>query len=208
MKKNYTTLVFLFFLVFMTKIFAQNPTQTIRGTVSDKQSFSPIPGVNVIIIGSNPVKVGSTDIDGKFKIMEVNPGRYDLKVTYLGYKEIVLPNVVVTSGKEIVLEIGMEENINSLNEIEVSGTKKNETNNDMTSVSGRSFSMEEVNRYAGGRSDPARLAANFAGVNSPDDSRNDIVIRGNSPVGVLWRIDGMNVTNPNHFAVSIPQTPY
>ena len=113
MKKNYTTLVFLFFLVFMTKIFAQNPTQTIRGTVSDKQSFSPIPGVNVIIIGSNPVKVGSTDIDGKFKIMEVNPGRYDLKVTYLGYKEIVLPKVVVTSGKEIVLEIGMEENINS-----------------------------------------------------------------------------------------------
>ena len=113
----------------MTKSFAQNPTQTIRGTVSDKQSFSPIPGVNVIIIGSNPVKVGSTDIDGKFKIMEVNPGRYDLKVTYLGYKEIVLPNVVVTSGKEIVLEIGMEENINSLNEIEVSGTKKNETNN-------------------------------------------------------------------------------
>ncbi len=97
----------------MTKIFAQNPTQTIRGTVSDKQSFSPIPGVNVIIIGSNPVKVGSTDIDGKFKIMEVNPGRYDLKVTYLGYKEIVLPKVVVTSGKEIVLEIGMEENINS-----------------------------------------------------------------------------------------------
>lgn len=113
MKKNYTTLVFLFFLVFITKSFAQNPTQTIRGTVSDKQSFSPIPGVNVIIIGSNPVKVGSTDIDGKFKIMEVNPGRYDLKVTYLGYKEIVLPNVVVTSGKEIVLEIGMEENINS-----------------------------------------------------------------------------------------------
>ena len=131
MKKNYTTLVFLFFLVFITKSFAQNPTQTIRGTVSDKQSFSPIPGVNVIIIGSNPVKVGSTDIDGKFKIMEVNPGRYDLKVTYLGYKEIVLPNVVVTSGKEIVLEIGMEENINSLNEIEVSGTKKNETNNDI-----------------------------------------------------------------------------
>jgi hypothetical protein len=65
--------------------------------------------------------------------------------------------------------------------------------------------MEEVNRYAGGRSDPARLAANFAGVSAPDDSRNDIVIRGNSPVGVLWRIDGVNVTNPNHF-VSVGTT--
>nr|MBP6624781.1 TonB-dependent receptor plug domain-containing protein [Chitinophagaceae bacterium] len=70
----------------------------------------------------------------------------------------------------------------------------------MSSVSARTFSMEEVNRYAGGRSDPARLAANFAGVSAPDDSRNDIVIRGNSPSGVLWRIEGMNVPNPNHFA--------
>ncbi|MCZ8284120.1 MAG: TonB-dependent receptor, partial [Bacteroidia bacterium] len=62
------------------------------------------------------------------------------------------------------------------------------------------FSMEEVNRYAGGRSDPSRLAANFAGVSSPDDSRNDIVIRGNSPTGVLWRIEGLNIPNPNHFS--------
>lgn len=60
--------------------------------------------------------------------------------------------------------------------------------------------MEEVNRYAGGRSDAARLASNFAGVSTPDDSRNDIVIRGNSPTGVLWRIEGMNVPNLNHFA--------
>lgn len=200
MKKNHPNLLFLLFLVIITKSFAQSPTQTIRGTIIDKQSLSTIPGVNVVILGTEPIKVGSTDIDGKFKIQEVDPGRYDLKITYLGYKEIVMPNVVVTSGKEIVLEIGMEENINSLNEVEVSGTKKNETNNDMTTVSGRSFSMEEVNRYAGGRSDPSRLAANFAGVSSPDDSRNDIVIRGNSPTGVLWRIEGLNIPNPNHFS--------
>ena len=199
MKKNYAVIIVLLsFLTLFTK--AQSQTQTIRGVITDKQSQSTIPGVNIIVIGTSPLKVGSTDIDGKFKIEEVIPGRYDLKITYLGYKEIVMPNVVVTSGKEIVLEIGMEENINSLTEIEVSGTKKNETSNDMTSVSGRSFSMEEVNRYAGGRSDPSRLAANFAGVSSPDDSRNDIVIRGNSPTGVLWRIEGLNISNPNHFS--------
>jgi hypothetical protein len=199
MKKNYVVIIVLLsFLTLFTK--AQSQSQTIRGTITDKQSLSAIPGVNIIVVGANPIKLGTTDIDGKFKIEGVIPGRYDLKITYLGYKEIVMPNVVVTSGKEIVLEIGMEESINSLNEIEVSGTKKNETNNDMTSVSGRSFSMEEVNRYAGGRSDPARLAANFAGVNSPDDSRNDIVIRGNSPIGVLWRIEGLNIPNPNHFS--------
>jgi hypothetical protein len=200
MKKNHTKLLLLILSIIIRNSFAQSPTQTIRGTIIDKQSFSTIPGVNVVIIGSDPIKVGSTDSEGKFKIQEVAPGRYDLRISYLGYKEIVMPNVFVTTGKEIVLDIGLEENINSLNEVEVSGTKKNETNNDMTSVSGRSFSMEEVNRYAGGRSDPSRLVANFAGVSTPDDSRNDIVIRGNSPTGVLWRIEGLNIPNPNHFS--------
>jgi hypothetical protein len=118
----------------------------------------------------------------------------------VGYKEVVIPNVAVTSGKEVVLDVTMEEDLRLLNEVVVKASNKANTVNKLASISARTFSMEEVNRYAGGRSDPARLAANFAGVSAPDDSRNDIVIRGNSPVGVLWRIDGMNVTNPNHFA--------
>ena len=113
---------------------------------------------------------------------------------------MIVPNVVVTSGKETILDITMEEDPLLLNEIVITVNDKDKTINDLATVSARTFSTEEVNRYAGGRSDPARLAANFAGVSTPDDSRNDIVIRGNSPVGVLWRLDGMNVTNPNHFA--------
>ena len=198
MKKS--TLLSYCIVFMLTAINAKSQTQTIRGTVIDKQSQATIPGVNILIIGSDPIKGSITDIDGHFKLNDINPGRYDLKVTYLGYKEIVLPSVVVTAGKEVVLDIALEENVNSLKEIVVSGTKKNETNNEMTTTSARSFSMEEVNRYAGGRSDPSRLAANFAGVSSPDDSRNDIVIRGNSPTGVLWRIEGLNVPNPNHFS--------
>lgn len=108
--------------------------------------------------------------------------------------------MVVTSGKEVIIDIAMEESYKQIGEVLVKANNKEGTVNKLATVSARTFSMEEVNRYAGGRSDPARLAANFAGVSAPDDSRNDIVIRGNSPVGVLWRIDGMNVTNPNHFA--------
>ena len=175
-------------------------SQIIKGTITDKQSQATLPGVTVLILGSDPVKGAASDVDGQFNISNVNPGRYDLKVMYVGYKELVIPNVVVTSGKEVALEIGMEENVSTLNEVVISGTKKNETINEMTSVSARSFSVEEVNRYAGGRSDVSRLASNFAGVSTPDDSRNDIVIRGNSPTGVLWRIDGLNIPNPNHFA--------
>lgn len=197
MKKNLAILAFVFWnAVFM----AQNATQTIRGIIWDKEAQSPLIGATIIILNSNPVKGASSDADGKFKITDMPAGRYDLKVTFMGYKERVLSNVQVTNGKEIVLDIYLEENINTIEEVVVSDTKKTETNNEFTSLSGRSFSMEEVNRYAGGRSDPSRLAANFAGVSSPDDSRNDIVIRGNSPTGVLWRIEGLNIPNPNHFS--------
>jgi hypothetical protein len=200
MKK--TSFIFLGFLLslFSNILFSQESTQTLRGVVTDKQSQSTLPGATVVLSGIDPPLGATTDAEGKFRITGVAPGRYDLKVTYLGYKEAVISNIVVTTGKEVILEIGLEENVNSLKEVVIAGSKKNETKNDMSTVSSRSFSMEEVNRYAGGRSDPSRLAANFAGVSSPDDSRNDIVIRGNSPTGVLWRMEGLNIPNPNHFA--------
>jgi hypothetical protein len=188
------------FVIGIGNLKAQSPTQDIRGVVLDKQSQTMIPGANIVLLGIEPFTATTTDIEGRFKIPGLSPGRYTLRISYVGYKEITLPNIDVTSGKEVVLEIGIEENVSSLNEVVVNAYKKNETQNDMVSVSGRSFSMEEVNRYAGGRSDPSRLAANFAGVSSPDDSRNDIVIRGNSPTGVLWRIEGLNIPNPNHFS--------
>ncbi len=201
MQKHFYKLVAAVALLFSTQfLMAQNSTQTIRGSVNDKQSKLSLMGATVQLMNTEPLLGDASTADGKFKINNVPVGRYDLKVNYLGYKELIIPNIEVTAGKEIVLEIEMEENVKSLKQISISASKKHETINEMTSVSARSFSTEEVNRYAGGRSDPARLAANFAGVSSPDDSRNDLVIRGNAPTGVLWRIEGLDVFNPNHFA--------
>lgn len=188
------------FLILGVMANAQSAFQTIKGRVTDKASKMEMPGVTVIILGTNPMLANSSDVNGKFKIEKVPVGRYDIKVNFIGYKELILPNVLVTNGKEIELDIEIEENVASLQEVVVSGSKKNETNNDMSTVSSRSFSMEEVNRYSGGHGDPSRLVANFAGVSAPNDSRNDIVIRGNSPTGVLWRIEGLNIPNPNHFS--------
>jgi hypothetical protein len=178
--------------------FTQNNTQNIRGNIADKLSQNPLIGVT-IQIPSLQMKVNSDSL-GNYVLANIPPDRYEIKITFPGYKTITMPNVVVTSGKEVILDIALEEEYEQLGEVTVNATNKGGTINKLATVSARTFSMEEVNRYAGGRSDPARLAANFAGVSAPDDSRNDIVIRGNSPVGVLWRIDGMNVTNPNHFA--------
>ncbi len=193
--KHYYTIA----LTFLTTItFAQNNKQNIRGMVMDKLAQSPIYGATIQIIKNH--KTVTSDSNGAYTFIELNPGRYDVKVTFNGYKEALIANVMLNSGKETILDISLEEDYKSLKDVIVKSSNKSSSINKMATVSARTFSMEEVNRYAGGRSDPARLAANFAGVSTPDDSRNDIVIRGNSPTGVLWKIDGMNVTNPNHFA--------
>ena len=197
MKKKF---IFLLSLFTTALTVAQTNTQSIRGTIVDKQSQSTLLGVNIVVLKYDPFKGATSDMDGKYVITEVMPGRYDIKASMIGYKEIMIPNVLVTSGKQVVIDIEMEENIKTTDEVVVSATKNHETNNEMSTVSSRSFSMEEVNRYSGGMGDPARLAASFAGVVMPNDQRNDLVIRGNSPTGVLWRVDGLNVPNLNHFS--------
>ena len=190
----------LSFLLISEVVMSQITGQTVKGTVIDKQSQQPLSGVRIVILNSDPLISTVTDTNGNYRIYEVLSGRYDIQALFAGYKSVTIPNVVVTSGKEVVLDFSLDENVTQLAAATISVGKKNETNNEMSSVSARSFSTEEVNRYAGGRSDPSRLVANFAGVSSPDDSRNDIVIRGNSPTGVLWRIEGLNIPNPNHFS--------
>lgn len=180
--------------------YAQNNRQKIRGVITDKLSQTTLPGATVQIMNEAEKRGAVTNEKGIYVISDVLPGRYELKFSYVGYKDVFVSSVVVTSGKETILDIAMEEDIKSLNEVVITANSKDKTINSLSTISGRTFSMEEVNRFASGRSDPARLAANFAGVSATDDSRNDIVIRGNSPVGVLWRIDGMDATNPNHFA--------
>ncbi|WP_090604782.1 TonB-dependent receptor [Parapedobacter koreensis] len=181
------------------KGYAQGTFQTVKGIVIDKQTQSPIEFVNVSITGTD--KGATTDSQGRFNITGIAPGRYDISFSFIGYNSYVAPNVEVTSGKEVVLDVGLEGSTSTLQEVVIqAGPKKHETVNQLATVSGRSFTMEEVNRYSGGRSDPSRLVANFAGVSAPNDSRNDIVVRGNSPTGVLWRIEGLNIPNPNHFA--------
>ncbi len=174
---------------------------TIKGTITDQQSELPLIGATVQLLNVEEAKGTLTDVDGYFILENVPLGRNVVQISYLGYETMTLPNVEVSSGKDVVLDVGVQEAIEQLNEVVVTAeTIKDQAQNEMASISARQFSVEEVNRFSGGRSDVARLASNFAGVSAPDDSRNDIVIRGNSPTGVLWRIEGIPVPSPNHFS--------
>lgn len=179
----------------------QGYTQTIRGTVVDKESQQPIVGAMVILLNSTPVKGTTTDEKGRFKLSEVPIGRQSVKVIFMGYNNVTIPDLQVVSGKETVLNIEMVEAIVNQQEVVITGGKtKDKPNNDMAIVSARMFTVDETQRYAGSLGDPARMAANYAGVSGANDARNDIVIRGNSPAGLLWRLEGVDIPNPNHFA--------
>ena len=189
------------FLFTTLTLMAQNGQQTVKGTIIDKQSELPLIGATIQLVSNIDPSGTMTDIDGRFSMPDIPIGRQAFVVSYLGYENVTIPNVEVTSGKAVSLEIKMEESLVKLEEVVIKASAvKDKSINDMATVSARQFSMEEVNRFSGGRSDVARLAGNFAGVSTADDSRNDIVIRGNSPTGLLWRLEGIPIPSPNHFS--------
>ena len=175
--------------------------QTIKGKVVDKESQFPLPGVTVAVTTVDPIIGAVTDLDGNYKLKNIPIGRHSVRVSYVGYTQQDRITVV-TSGKEVILNVSIEESAEVLDAVQIVAGSDHEVNNDMALVSARVFSVEETERYAGSRGDPARMVSNFAGVGGADDSRNDIVIRGNSPLGVVYRVEGVDIPNPNHFAIS------
>lgn len=181
-------------------MWAQNQTQRVTGYVYDEASRAPLEGVVVSV--ANTTRGAATDAAGRFRIDSVPIGRQSLKVSYISYEDKMLNDIIVTAGKEVNLDIPMQEAVHSLKEVTISYDRskdKNRTINDMALISARSFNVDETKRYAGALGDPSRMAANFAGIVAGNDSRNDIVVRGNSPTGMLWQIEGLNAPNPNHF---------
>jgi len=188
------------FLLLQCFTFAQT-VQNVRGIVVDKISQSPLPGVAVLIT-SGTFQIGnSTDLDGNFKFKEVPVGKISLKFSYMGYKEILMQNVVLNAGKELVINVNLEEDIKAINEVVITAKEeKNKPLNAMSTVSTRTFSVEETQKFAAAVNDPARMATSFAGVVQAGDGNNHIAIRGNSPNGLLWRMEGVEIPNPNHFS--------
>ena len=191
-------LVSVFFCMLSPDASAQ--TSTISGTVLDSEARYPLPGAYVQISTLEGFMT-PTDMDGRFSFADVPIGRHVVKLSFMGYESRTIDGVVLMSGRPVVLEVKMSESVFSIAAAEVTATQTGEVMNEMATVSARAFTVEETDRYAGSRGDPARMASNFAGVQGADDSRNDIVVRGNSPSGVLWRIEGVDLTNPNHFSV-------
>lgn len=181
---------------------AQTPVGTVRGRVVAFAGRAPLPGATVIVQGTEPLVGTTTDADGAFVLPRVPLGRHDVEVRFVGFEPAVLRQVLVTSGKEVVLEVALREQVVAGAEVVVTpGTRRDAPHEDLAYVSARTFAVEETRRYAGGLDDPARMASAFAGVATGGGiAENALTIRGNAPKGVLWRLEGVEIPNPNHFA--------
>ncbi|MDO8368529.1 MAG: TonB-dependent receptor [Saprospiraceae bacterium] len=192
-------------LLFLCPFKTFSQTQNLKGQVIDKSVRFELIGATVRVAPSdNPeaVPVGAiTDESGRFRLANLPLGKYTVLVTYLGYRNAVLTNVTLDSGKETDLLIELEEAVLEQQEVVITATiDKEKPLNDLSLLSTRTFSVEETRRFAAAVNDPARMATSYAGVVAADDGNNHIVIRGNAPNGLLWRMEGVDIPNPNHFS--------
>ncbi len=147
-------------------------------------------GATVVVMGSDPILGTTTDVDGRFAINAVPTGRVDLQIRMIGFEEQRMPNLLLTSAKELVLEVRMQESVAQLKEFEVKAPeRKGELRNDMATISARKISVEETSRIAGGISDPARMVGTFPGVAGDPSGNNTVVIHPKACSGAwkVWR---------------------
>ncbi len=196
--------IFIYVLAFVLSIDcisiqAQDFTQTVRGEVLDEITKLPLIGAEIYILDAQ--NLGTvTNENGQFSLSEVPVGRHNFYCRYLGYEDGLVSNFEITTGKSPFITIKLRESIENLDAVEIVARRdKAGTVNPAALVSARTFSMEEASNFAGSFNDPARMAQSFAGAATPDDESNEIVVRGNSPRGVLWRLEGLEIPNPNHY---------
>lgn len=175
--------------------------QIIIGKVIDKDTKAPLIGVNVVISSENPIIGASTDDRGVFRIDNVPIGRHDILLKYVGYKDRIIHNVLLVSAKILNLSIEMDKSIYNINEVIVHPeANRAKPINDLATISSRNITAEEINYSPGSINDISRAVQSLPGILSNNDGQNHIIIRGNSPKGLLWRLEGIEIPNVNHFA--------
>lgn len=171
--------------------------QTIRGNVIDNVLQTPIASASITLDDVTT----TTDSAGTFKFKNIGIGTHILKITHVSYKDYTNTTVENISGKELVLSIPLEAKFKLQEDVVIKSAKlANRPLNDASVTSTRAFTVEETQRYAAAVNDPLRMVTIFTGVVSTDDGNNTISIRGNSPTGLLWRMEGVDIPNPNHFS--------
>lgn len=196
----------LFFLCFLFNsqfINSQTLTQNIQIVVTDAFTGENLPGAYLTLNKDSLIQQAVTNEHGSYTFRDLPLGKYQLEVRYTGYEKERLTQLNLSSGKALSIEVALHESAQEIETVDVNAwADKHAARNSMALTGSRSFTPDETTRYAGSYGDPARMAMNYAGVLPVRDNRNDIIVRGNSAFGLQWRIEGIEIPNPNHFGAS------
>ena len=180
-----------------TSLLAQTTkTQTIKGRVIDQATGQPLVGATVLIKDSNPAIGTFTGENGEYRLPKVLVGKYSLLCSYSGYQKEIEYDLVVTSSKELTVNFEMNSMVIQVDIY----PDKTKPNNSFSKVSTIPLDAEKIEVMPGAANDLGRYAQSVPGVQPSQDNNSDIIIRGNSPVGLIWRLEGVEILNPNHFA--------
>lgn len=195
--QHYIFATLLFLSISFSDSYAQTLKVSIKGRVTDDFTGELLSGATITIKDSVKNIAGLTDKDGRFKLDNIPVGRRVVTVTKEGYMTYLIADVEIKTGKEFFLEIPMSQNISMADSVLIVATNRSRQ---LNGLSTRTFTMEEVRRYAATYFDPARLVTSYPGVTAPDDGSNHISVRGNSPNSLVWRLEGVEIVNPNHLS--------
>jgi len=192
---------YYFSLLLLISIHTFSQTQNIKGKVIDQQSEYPLMGAEIITRVNEHDYWAVCDENGEYIIENVPIGKINIQAHYSGFETQSFTELHLVSGKELVVNFTLLEKLESLDEvvIKAKGKRQNVT---FVTASTASFNVEQTEQYAGSLNDVSRMAMNYAGVNGNDDSRNDIIVRGNNPASLLWVIEGAMIPSPNHYSTS------
>lgn len=191
MKKRVAILILS---VLSTSIWAQNGV--IKGKVFNSINNEAIPFVS---IGIASLSVAATsDSNGDYELKNLSPGLYNITASLVGYNKKNIFEIQVNNYTPTVLNIALDEKIDSLSVVEIVASPFNKTEESPLSL--HTIGSSEIDRNPGGNRDISKVIQSLPGVASTVSFRNDIIIRGGAPGENKFYLDGIEVPNINHFA--------
>jgi hypothetical protein len=181
---------FVFFLFCFNYHSQAQITQTIRGQVRDAATQKPLADATITL--DLAVQKTSTNTEGVFRLEKIAIGRHQIHVSYVGYETVKLSDLLLESGKELVLDIALQTISTEMAAFTAISPRE------VTPING--IRNEKLSRYPATFNDPARLITYLPGATTDNDGTNNISLRGTSPNMVQWYLEGAEIVNPNHLS--------
>lgn len=165
---------------------AQN-TGKLVGVVTDADSKETLIGATVMLVGT--YKGAATDINGKYNIADIKPGDYSVKISFLGYSDLIHNGITIKAGETRTLNVSLQLRSTVMNEVVVVGEKSLINLEDANSEV--KVGQEEIKQMA--VRDVSEIVSMQAGVNKTADGIN---IRGSRSYETQYMIDGISAQDP------------